>query len=86
VEHGDPSNWKFKNIAIILHRNGLMSITESREKKMDVEAIENLIIEFCDKHNIDLEDEGIGETIYQNDEAQIDALEYFIKILEVCQP
>ncbi len=53
---------------------------------MDVKAIENLIIEFCEKHHIDLEADDIGEVIYQSDSVQIDALEYFIKILEACQP
>jgi len=53
---------------------------------MDVEAIVNIISEFCEKHKIDLEADDVGEVVYQNDEANIDAVDYFIRILEECQP
>ena len=53
---------------------------------MDVEAVENIILEFCKKHNIDLEADDVGEVIYQSDSAYEDAISYFIKIIEECQP
>lgn len=53
---------------------------------MDVEAIENIILEFCEKYHVDLESDDVGEVIYQNDNAYEDAITYFIKILMECQP
>ena len=53
---------------------------------MDVDAIENIITEFCDKYKIDLETDDVGEIIYQSEFAYEDAVSYFVKILKECQP
>ena len=55
---------------------------------MDIDRIENIIVEFLDKYNLDLEDGGefISEFVYQIDSAQADAIESFVKILEACCP
>jgi hypothetical protein len=53
---------------------------------MDSEAIGNIIMEYCEKHDIDLESTDIGEAVYQNENAYEDAVEYFVKILKECQP
>lgn len=53
---------------------------------MDSEAIGNIIMEYCEKHDIDLESTDIGEAVYQNENAYEDAVEYFVKILNECQP
>lgn len=53
---------------------------------MDSEVIGNIIMEYCEKHDIDLESTDIGEAVYQNENAYEDAVEYFVKILKECQP
>lgn len=53
---------------------------------MDNETIEDIILEYCDKHDIDLESTDIGEAVYQNENAYEDAVECFVKILETCKP
>ena len=49
---------------------------------MDVDAI---IDEYCEKYDIDLEN-FCSEQIYQDDERSIAAMDYFVRILEVCRP
>ncbi len=50
-----------------------------------VDDILNIIEEYCEKYNINLE-EFCGEQIYQSDERSIDAMDYFVRILEACRP
>ena len=55
---------------------------------MDIDRIENIICEFLDKYDLDLEDDAecISEFVYQIDSAQVDAIKSFVKILEACCP
>lgn len=53
---------------------------------MDAENIQNLIEEYLMNYDIDLEQDDIREFVYQNEKAYEDAVEYFVKILESCQP
>ena len=50
-----------------------------------VADILDIIMEYCKKYNIDLEN-FCGEQIYQSDERSIAAMDYFVRILEVCVP
>ena len=52
---------------------------------MDVDAIMNIITDYCDEYNIDLEN-FCEEMIYQSDNRRDAAMEYFVKILKACTP
>ena len=45
----------------------------------------DIIVEYCEKYNINLEN-FCSEQIYQDDERSIAAMDYFVRILEVCRP
>ena len=50
-----------------------------------VDDILDIIEEYCEKYNINLEN-FCEEQIYQNDERSIAAMDYFTRILGVCVP
>ena len=52
---------------------------------MDVDAIENILIEYCDKFDIDLEN-FCPEQIEQSDNRRDACVDYFIRIIEACCP
>lgn len=53
---------------------------------MDIDAIENILEDFLNKHDINLEEVDIGEVIYQRDGIQEDVIDCFIEILKACTP
>lgn len=53
---------------------------------MNIDEIEDILEEFLNKHDINLEEVDIGEVIYQRDGIQEDVIDCFIKILEACTP
>ena len=55
---------------------------------MDIDRIENIILGFCDKYDINLEEDYdyVGEMVYQNDNAYLDAVKCFVEILYACMP
>lgn len=66
-----------------IEHNDYMRMKEEEEKMTD--EILDIITEYCEKYDIDLEN-FCGEQIYQSDDRRDATMEYFVKILKVCTP